>query len=169
MDVSDFDKFVDDAARFAGVTAEQLLRQVLHIGGITKEPEFSKFGAASAKPTLDLLQDFDRTLRVANPGLHYVFRKEYIGYRRERQATSFVAGERSQIFCCVIPKRTGFAVTLPLPPNSFKHISIARDLSGLGHQGLGDLQISIGSSEDLKLMLEVFEDWLLRPALNISQ
>src|SRR5260370_19130627 len=76
-------EYLQLAAREAGVSVTALLRQVLHVNPLTEEPGFQQlFGAVKSEPWR-LLMRLDQRLKILNPGLHYVFRSTYLGYRRE--------------------------------------------------------------------------------------
>lgn len=147
--------FLQDAAKLAGVDTQRLLAQVLHVG----DGVFESFARGMKSELRTLALRLDRELRVRNPGLHYVERKMFLGYRREGASTSHT-GERSQIFASLIRNNTRLEVVLPVDPATAIGMPNARDLRGTGHHGVGDLRLSVSDSDELDQLLQAFHYWL---------
>ena len=114
----------------------------------------------------DLVQHLDLELAVRNPGLHYVQRSMYVGFRREEVPPRAVGGKgRSQVFASVraVPRKQAIAVTLPREPHDVPLDHNMRDVSGTGHHGVGDVEVLIRSLDDINDMLVRFSDWLISP------
>ena len=157
-------EYLQLAADAHGVSVAALLRQVLHVNPLTEEPGFRPlFGSPDAN-TLALLMRLDRRLRILNPGLHYVFRSSYLGYRREGGSAATVASERSQVFLSVVPRRTWLQLVLPVDPKRYDHLPGCRTLSGQGHHGVGELQVEVADGRALDRLLRTFKDWLTPPS-----
>ena len=172
MDVggdAELDEFLRLAAGEADVCVRALLRRVLHVNPLTEEPRFRElFGGADSQTTA-LLVDLDRRLRVTNPGLHYVYRSTYLGYRREGGATETSVSERSQIFLSVIPRLHLLRVVLPVDPAPYANVSVCRALTGQGHHGVGELQVDLPNEHALNDFFDTFRGWLLAPAARRSR
>ncbi len=150
------DNFLEDAAVLAGMDAQKLLARVLHID----DGALAAVVATMDDATRTLAVRLDRELRLRNPGLHYVVRKMFLGYRREG-ATSTRLGERSQIFASVIRSNTRLEVVLPVDAETVADMPNARDLRGTGHHGIGDVRISLSSNGDIDQFLTDFDSWLM--------
>jgi predicted transport protein len=152
--------FLRDAAAQGRISESDLLRRVLHIGGPAEYAEFGKLFTGAGSEFVHLLTSFDYALRLRNPGLHYVFRTKYMGFRRETRSGFATASARSQIFACALARTQIFTVVLPLDPQSYLSYPQARDLSGTGHHGVGDLVVEIPDQVALGRFIEEFDDWL---------
>ena len=117
--------FLQDAAATAQVSTHEVLARVLHV----EDGAFQTAVAAMDDATKALALRLDREIRVRNPGLHYVVRKKFVGYRREGTFSTSL-GERSQIFVSVILNSSRLEVVLPVDPNHVAHASNAEDLRG---------------------------------------
>lgn len=154
-------KYLDHAAIQAGVSVTELLYRVLHVDPMRSDNRFSEYFAGIDEPTRNLLAQLDYRLKVLNPGLHYVYRSTYLGYRREDNSSQVGAlGQRSQIFVSVVRRSRALQVVLPLNPRHYENFPRCRDMAGIGHQGVGDLQVEITDVEDLELFLSAFSAWL---------
>jgi hypothetical protein len=152
------------AAEAAGVSVTALLRQVLHVNPLTEEPGFQQFFGSIGPEALALFTNLDLRLRILNPGLHYVFRTTYFGYRREGSTSETVLSERSQIFLSVLPRTDFPRVVLPVDPAMYAHLSGCRVLTGQGHHGVGDLLVEVPNEEALDRFFKTFHGWLARPS-----
>jgi hypothetical protein len=98
---------------------------------------------------------------VLNPGLHYVYRATYLGYRREGPASpTGTPANRSQVFLSVLLRNKGLLVVLPLDPRDYEGLPGCRDVGSSGHHGVGDLEVEITVEEDLRLLFSAFGAWL---------
>lgn len=162
MENETLQSFLDDAARHAGITRDEVVAKVLHLDLRVLE----SFTRDMRPETKALFANLDRELRVRNPGLHYAPRKSYLGYRRE-DSTGAGAGERSQVFVSVLRNTTTLDIVLPLVPSDLSHIASVRDLSGIGHHGVGDTRVTISDVAELGQFLADFDFWL-RPSAAAS-
>lgn len=153
--MTDVEAFLRDAAQRAGLSVDRLLAHVLHVGDGT----FASVIAEMDPSIAALARRVDREIRVRNPGLHYVMRKMYVGYRREG-ATSSPQGERSQIFASMIRSATRLEIVLPVDPVGVASVPNVQDLRGKGHHGIGDVRISLRTDSDVDRFLHDFDDWL---------
>lgn len=156
--MSDVEAFLRDSAALAGVNTEDVLARVFHIGDGALAPLVSGMEEAPKA----LVTRLDRELRIRNPGLHYVIRNMYVGYRREG-TTSSPLGERSQIFASIVRSTSRVEVVLPVDPDEIGTIPNTKDLRGIGHHGIGDVRVSLRSDSDLDRFLSDFDYWLTQP------
>jgi predicted transport protein len=156
------------AAKESGVSVAALLRQVLHVDPLTEEPGFLQLFGTAGNETQRLLMRLDQRLRILNPGLHYVFRSTYLGYRREGGATATVLSERSQIFVSVVPRTNRLSLVLPVEPARYARQPGCRVLTGQGHHGIGDLQVDVADDRALDRFFGTFREWL-RPTSTASR
>ncbi len=152
------ESFLDDAAAQSGTSREGVLAGVLHVGLRDLQP----FVQGMRPDAKELFAQLDYGLRTRNPGLHYVPRKSYLGYRREAVSVTG-AGERSQVFVSVLRNTTTLDAVLPLDPATLTSIRSVRNLTGVGHHGVGDTRVTIGDATQLKQFFADFDFWL-RPS-----
>lgn len=150
--------FLDDAAAQAGTSPEEVLAAVLHVG----LRDLQRFVQGMRPDTKELFAQLDYGLRTRNPGLHYVPRQSYLGYRREAASTTG-AGERSQVFVSVLRNTTTLDAVLPLDPATLTSIPSVRNLTGVGHHGVGDTRVTISDTAQLHQFFADFDFWL-RPS-----
>ncbi len=152
--------YLDLAAKRADLEVPELLRRVLHVGTLERDPRFQALFGYATDETKSLVLALDLGLRLASPGLHYVFRSTYLGYRREEGRPSTTASERSQVFVSVVPRAKTLKLVLPLPPARFQHLEGCRDVTGQGHHGVGDLEVDVRNAEGVQRFLAEFSTWL---------
>ena len=146
-------------------TPDELMSRILHLD-MDDDERFAALLPGSHRDISGLFCDLDRALRLRNPGLQYVHRKMYLGYRRELNSSGG-GGERSQIFASVLRSSTSLDLVVPLDPLVHGDFVLTRDLSSHGHHGIGDLRCTITTSGDLDSVLERFDSWL-RPGANAT-
>jgi hypothetical protein len=151
------------AAELAGVSVAVLLRKVFHVNALRQEPGFQGLFGSLDDATMTLLMRLDERLRILNPGLHYVFRTSYLGYRREGGTYITPLAERSQIFLSVVPRIGWLRVVLPVDPVRYASQPGCRSLTGQGHHGVGELQVDITNPDALNGFFMTFGDWLASP------
>lgn len=161
---AELEEFLQLAAGQAGVSISALLRQVLHVNPLSKDPRFRQLFGTADGDTTALLLDLDRRLRILNPGLHYVYRSTYLGYRREGETTKSAVSERSQVFLSVVPRAKRLLVMLPVNPAPYANVSGCRAVAGHGHHGVGELQVDLPNEDALNRFFDTFRGWLLAPA-----
>lgn len=147
--------FLQDAATATGLAPDVVLARVLHID----DGAFEEVIAGMDDATKTLAQRLDREMRVRNPGLHYVMRKMFVGYRREGVMPSPL-GERSQIFASMVRNNSRLDVVLPVDAACVARVANARDLRGRGHHGVGDVRVSLRDDAAIDQFLCDFDEWL---------
>jgi hypothetical protein len=157
-------EYLQLSAREAGTSVAALLRQVLHLNSLTQDPGFQQLFGMAGSELRRLLMHLDQRLRILNPGLHYVFRGTYLGYRREGGIATSVVSKRAQIFVSVVPRRDRLCVVLPVDPANYAGQPGYRVLTGQGHHGVGELQIDLPDEDALDRFFETFRDWLRPPS-----
>jgi len=156
-------EYLQLSASEAGISVAALLRQVLHVNPLTQEPGFEQlFGMTGSEPRR-LLMRLDQRLRILNPGLHYVFRNTYLGYRREGGIAATAVSEVAQIFVSVVPRSDRLCVVLPVDPARYAGQPGYRVLTGRGHHGVGELQVDVPDEDALDRFFKTFRDWLGPP------
>lgn len=151
----DLKSYLRDAAAKLGVSSEDILDRVLHL----HIKDLGNFTQEMRPETKALFAEFDYGVRIRNPGLHYSMRAKYLGYRRERVAAPG-AGERSQVFVSVLRKTAILDLVLPLEPASLGHIADIRDVTGIGHHGVGNARITIEDKFQLERFFVDFDFWI---------
>lgn len=157
-------EFLRMAAGEAGLSVQDLLRRVFHVNSICNDSEFLRIFAQVSDEISSLWGKLDYRLRVLNPGLHYVFRRTYLGYRRENATSGTPLSERSQVFLSVVPRHRSLRIVLPIDPGPYATLAGCKVLSGRGHHGIGDLLVELIDDEDLARFFRTFHDWLIDPA-----
>jgi len=152
-------EYLRECAESSGENPDNILRRVLNL----REPEFyvSLFPDADER-FMDLFVSLDRAIKVRNPGVHYVRRTMFLGYRREGGPAVSSRGARSQIFLSVVltHRRNELQVVLPISPDDFRKHEQVSYIGNIGHHGVGDLKYVIASTDDLATFLSLFDDWL---------
>jgi len=161
--MTEIQAFLRDAAALAGVSTDVILAQVLHVGDGRLTALLGRMDDA----TRSLVVRLDREIRIRNPGLHYVQRKHFVGYRREGVGAPSPAGERSQIFLSIIRHTSRLDVVLPVDPDSVGRIANAQDLRGKGHHGVGEVRVTLRDDSDIDRLLQDLDGWL-RPSRATS-
>jgi hypothetical protein len=157
---ADLIEFLRCSAQEAAISVDSLLRKVLHVNPLNEDSRFQELFKVARPDTVRLLMNFDWHVRILNPGLHYVYRKMYMGYRREFGDVATSESERSQIFLCVVPRAHVVRVILPINPRLFAKIPNSRRLTGQGHHGVGNLQVDLVDDSTLAEFLRTFDFWL---------
>lgn len=160
--MSDIDDFLRIASHQKGITPNELLREVFHIH---PESWYSEniFPHASAT-FIRLFKLVDQGMRERNPGLHYVDRSTYLGYRREQSqiVPAYVTkGQRSQIFACIVKGvRNHPKIVMPVEPENYSGVLGVRNLTGKGHHGVGFLEYDVIDEDSIHRLFHVFDEWL---------
>jgi hypothetical protein len=147
--------FLEAAARRRGVTVDDLLARTFHIGSYAAATYF----ADATANVRDLVTALDDGIRLRNPGLHYVERSTFIGYRREEAPTGPIGG-RVQIFLSVLLRKRDLVVVLPPKPPASHGLQIF-SVGGKGHHGIGDTRVRLDSPADIEQFFDVFAHWLV--------
>lgn len=148
------------AERCSGISREEILARVLHVDTAalshlrTIKPGLSDEVAA-------LAAELDFAIRVRSPGVHYVYRSTYLGYRREAQVAERI-GARTQVFLSMLPKTRYLKLVFSLPDGTPRP-PFTEPLDERGHHGVGTMQCRLRSAADLQQFVETL-DPLLRSA-----
>jgi predicted transport protein len=105
----------------------------------TAKPEYTleDYFAGKPAPVVDLFTKLDGRVLQLHESVRRVHRKQYIAYQ---------VGKRT--ICSVIPQRKRLRLVLPLDPRDVQH-PLVRDVSGIGHWGIGSFEVSYDSAEQL--------------------
>lgn len=71
-----------------------------------------------------------------------LFRKQYVGYRIGKT-----------VFCSVIPQKQRLRLVLNIDPGRLAEHPLARDITGVGHWGVGNTEMTLDSEEHLEEVL----------------
>lgn len=88
---------------------------------------------------VDLYTQLHERLTALDSSVERVFRKQYVGYR---------LGKR--VFCSVIPQKQRLRLILPIEPASVADEPRTRDVSQVGHWGVGNTELSLESEDQLE-------------------
>lgn len=91
---------------------------------------------------LDLFAKLEEQILAVDETVSRVFRKQYVGFQVDEQ-----------IICSVIPQKKRLRLVLPLDPRSIQH-PLVRDLTNIGHWGIGDLEVNYDNSDQLEQIVE---------------
>jgi len=150
--------FLRAAAAAAGTDQDSVLTRAFHLGGDHLDVLLPDLHHELRM----LFAELDENIRVRNPGLHYVRRKTYVGYRREA-IVDHERAERSQVFLSVLRNSRTLELVLPLNPTLHEHLRPVRNLTGQGHHGIGELQFTVSTAADLETFMTTFDTWLRPP------
>lgn len=153
------DDYFREVERLGLGTRAEVLARVLHVDDAARDHALSIIPSMAAS-TVRLLDELDLAIRVRNPGVHYVRRSTFLGYRREGTTGSPV-GACSQIFLSVVPKR-GLLQLVFVPPTSTTLPPMVEAIGERGHHGVGTHRCVVRTSDDLQAFMAAF-DTLMRP------
>ena len=71
-----------------------------------------------------------------------VYRAQYVGYRIGKK-----------VICSVIPQKGRLRLVLPLDPNRYSDHPLTRDISEVGHWGVGDMEATLESEDQLEQVI----------------
>jgi hypothetical protein len=155
------DEFLRRASERRGISSTDLLREVLHVHSADWYEE--RFFPEASPTFMRLFMLVDQGIRERNPGLHYVDRSTYLGYRREQpqhDPNAETRGQRSQIFASVIKGvKSHPKLVLPVKPTSYIGLTGIRDLTGRGHHGVGAVEYDVFDESSIDRLFDVFGDW----------
>lgn len=153
--------FLTAASQRAGVDPAAILESTLGTRPVTSYADAQPLIAKINPEAIEVLEELDRTLRVANPGSQLVFRSGYIGYRRfDTRQPNGVKASRSQVYASILPRQTFIRVVVPLDTANHHGLKGVSDLSGKGHHGIGDMAIDLHSVEDVRAVVSALDHWL---------
>jgi predicted transport protein len=84
-----------------------------------------------------LFERLEEEVLALDEAVERVFRRQYVAYRIGKHT-----------ICSVIPQKKRLRLVLPLNPREIQH-HLVRDISGVGHWGIGELEVSYASAEHL--------------------
>lgn len=144
--MSELEFFLRTAERYNGLSRDEILARVLHVDTMAVD-HAGRIAPRMKAAARTLLEQLDFEVRARNPGVHYVLRDTYLGYRRERD-TGSSAGARSQVFLSVVPKNR-YLLLVFVPPAEQVDSAFVREVPPRGHHGVGTAQCSLHSKADL--------------------
>lgn len=154
-------KFLEASACTTGLSVTDILDRVFRSAPLSEATDVQHLMTNVHAETLLTLDRLDRVLRLANPGSQTVVRGKFIGYRRADPRPSPTAkATRSDLFACLVPRTSLIRVVLPLQASEHADVAGARDLSGTGHHGVGDLAVDVKSPTDVDRLMADFARWL---------
>lgn len=103
---------------------------------------------------LDLYTQLHERITALSADVERVLRAQYIGYRIGKAT-----------FCSVIPQKRQLKLILALDPARVAGHPAARDVKGVGHWGVGDVEASLSSEDGLEEMLQ----WISEAATEASK
>lgn len=112
------------------------------------KPDSSTLLAALSPATTRLYQLLHARISALGADVELVNRRQYFGYRLGRKT-----------FCSVIPQRKRLRIILPLDPATVDYPG-ARDVTMVGHWGVGDLELPLTEDSQLDQLME----WIQRAA-----
>lgn len=112
------------------------------------KPASSDLLAALSPATTRLYQLLHARILALGPDVELVNRSQYFGYRLGRRT-----------FCSVIPQRKRLRIIVPLEPATVDYPG-ARDISMVGHWGVGDLELPLTEESQIDQLME----WVQRAA-----
>ncbi len=115
---------------------------------------FEQYFTDKPQVILDLYAQLHERIMALGSEVERVFKKQYIGYRIGKAT-----------FCSVIPLKGRLKLILELDPARVAGHATARNVSGVGHWGVGDVQTSVGAEEDLAEVLP----WISEAAAEASR
>lgn len=157
--MSELEEYFREVSRLGLGERDDVLARVLHLDGAARE-HAQKITPRITAGTLDLVDLLDFAVRVRNPGVHYVRRSAFLGYRREG-GTGSPIGERSQIFLSLVPKTEMLRLVF-VPPTGLRLPAAVESIGKRGHHGVGTYQCDVRTSDDVTDFVMAFET-LLRP------
>lgn len=154
--MSDLDDYFREVQRMGLGSRDEVLARVLHVDG--DATRHAKMIAPSIHDnTLRILERLDFAIRTRNPGVHYVRRSTFLGYRREGAGFSPV-GARSQIFLSVVPKVPALQLVF-VPPEGVNLPATVENIGERGHHGVGTHQCTVRTAADV----DAFTTWFCPP------
>lgn len=93
---------------------------------------------------VDLYTQLHERLTALDSDVERVFRKQYVGYRLGKN-----------VFCSIIPQKQRLRLILPLDPSTVRGEAGTRDVSQVGHWGVGDTEVSVESVDQLDAVMQL--------------
>ncbi|WP_323188180.1 DUF5655 domain-containing protein [Streptomyces sp. NBC_00249] len=110
-----------------------------------RRPASEQRASGQEKVTAELAAAADEVLLGLGEGITKVENQTYIAY------------QRLQNFACLVPRKARLLVYLKVSPAKVDLIpGFTRDVTGLGHQGTGNLEVQLRSVRDVERAQELF-------------
>lgn len=93
---------------------------------------------------VDLYTQLHERLIALDSSVERVFRKQFVGYRLGKK-----------VFCSVIPQKQRLRLILPLDPGTIAGEPNTRDVSNVGHWGVGNSEFSLESDDQLEAAMRL--------------
>lgn len=158
--MTDLEEYFAEAERLGLGDRDEILRRTLHLDTIAVDHARTIVGDLSPELATVLVR-LDFAVRVRNPGVHYVRRSRFLGYRREGEVTSQV-GFRSQIFLSVVPM-TGFVKLVFVAPEDEPMPPFVESLDERGHHGVGTAQCIVRTTAEVDAFVDAMSTILTAP------
>ena len=121
--------------------------------GDTTGRSIDDYFADKPQVVLDLYTQLHERITALSADVERVLRAQYIGYRIGKAT-----------FCSVIPQKRQLKLILALDPERVAGHPGARNVKGVGHWGVGDLEATLGHEDGLEEMLQ----WISEAATEAS-
>jgi len=108
---------------------------------------FEQYFADKPQVVLDLYTQLHERIMALSTDVERVLRKQYIGYRMGKS-----------VFCSVIVLKSQLKVVLALDPARAAGHRTARNMQGVGHWGVGDIQVGLGTEDALDEVLPLISE-----------
>jgi len=108
---------------------------------------FEQYFADKPQVVLDLYTQLHERIMALSTDVERVLRKQYIGYRMNKS-----------VFCSVIVLKSQLKVVLALDPARAAGHRTARNMQGVGHWGVGDIQVGLGTEDALDEVLPLISE-----------
>lgn len=122
--------------------------------GDTTGRSIDDYFADKPQVVLDLYTQLHERITALSTDVERVLMKQYIGYRIGKAT-----------FCSVIPQKRQLKLILPLDPARVAGHPAARDVKGVGHWGVGDLEATLSHEDGLEEVLQ----WIGEAATEASR
>jgi predicted transport protein len=103
-----------------------------------REYTFQEHFGDKPQVIVDLYTQLHERLLALDGQVERIFRKQYVGYR---------LGKR--VFCSVIPQKHRLRLVLPIEPSAVAGQARTRDVSKVGHWGIGQTEVSLDGEDQL--------------------
>lgn len=113
-----------------------------------------EYFADKPQVVLDLYTQLHERITALSTDVERVLKKQYIGYRIGKAT-----------FCSVIPQKRQLKLILALDPARVAGQTAARNVKGVGHWGVGDVEATLGSEDALEVLLQ----WISEAATEASK
>ncbi len=91
---------------------------------------------------VDLYRQLHERITGLGEDIERVYRAQYVGYRIGKK-----------VMCSVIPQKRRLRLVLPLDPNRYSHHPLTRDISEVGHWGVGNTEATLESEDQMEQVI----------------